>query len=108
VFAPRGRQRLALVGRLLALRREHLEPLLPLQRRGGASTSSGDSIVVDWHVGAGMRWTLRANFGREPVMFDAAAGEREVYRNAAVAQSGGAICVARDGVQVVVRREATA
>jgi maltooligosyltrehalose trehalohydrolase len=105
---PRGRQRLALVARLLALRHEHLEPLLPLQRRGGTSTSSGDSIVVDWHVGAGMRWTLRANFGREPVMFDAAAGEREVYRNAAVAPAGGAISVACDGVQVVVRREAAA
>jgi maltooligosyltrehalose trehalohydrolase len=105
---PRGRQRLALVARLLALRREHLEPLLPLQRHGGSSSAAGESIVVDWRVGAGMCWTLRANFGHEPVTFDAAAGEREVYRNAAVAPAGDVISVGRDGVQVVVRRETAA
>jgi maltooligosyltrehalose trehalohydrolase len=76
---PAGQRRQAWVARLLALRREHLLPLLPLQRHGGALVEQhGEAFAVEWPLGAAGVWCLRANLGREAVAFETGADERVV------------------------------
>jgi maltooligosyltrehalose trehalohydrolase len=65
---------LALVTRLLALRREHLVPHLAGQRAGGRFRVEGDLVRVEWALAAGARWRMLANFGDEAAAVPAEAG----------------------------------
>ncbi|HMO48886.1 MAG TPA: malto-oligosyltrehalose trehalohydrolase [Rubrivivax sp.] len=100
----RGRRRLALVQQLLALRREHLLPHLPALRRGGVARSSESGFRVDWPLGDGWHWTMRARFGAPAGHWPLAAGESVVYRAGAVAAAGAAGEQA-DQVLVTQRRD---
>ena len=79
--APSGRRRLALVSRLLALRREHLLPHLASQRHGGHLVDSGERwFAVEWPLGDALVWCLRANLGAEPLEWHRVGpGERTLY-----------------------------
>lgn len=97
------RERLALVGELLALRREHLAPHLPAQRHGGRYRIEGGALHVAWELEDGSAWRLLAHFGREAgetaqgpqgeVIFSA--GVHEVPRSPCVRIEPGAVRVAR-------------
>lgn len=76
----RGRRRLALVRQLLALRRQHLEPRLPLQRHGGRYRCDGRSFEVEWPLGPTQCWVMRASFGGSDGPWPLDSGEREIYR----------------------------
>jgi maltooligosyltrehalose trehalohydrolase len=80
-----GRRRLALVTQLLALRREQLEPHLPLQRHGGRMHCDAFGFHVEWPLGDELLWTMRACFGGVAMSWPIALGEREVYRNGGAA-----------------------
>ncbi|KQP36281.1 malto-oligosyltrehalose trehalohydrolase [Pseudorhodoferax sp. Leaf274] len=55
------RERLALVGRLLALRHQHLVPRLAGAAQGGRSLGAGRFVRVAWPLANGARWELQAN-----------------------------------------------
>jgi maltooligosyltrehalose trehalohydrolase len=99
-----GRRRLALVKRLLALRREHLEPLLPLQPCGGTLRSGEGWFAVEWAFGLDARWAIRANFGADALTLETTAGEHEVYRTAAALASRPRVQLASDQLLVSVWR----
>lgn len=115
-----GRRRLALVAQLLALRREHLLPLLPLQRHGGMLVGHGAGwLAVEWPLGPEWVWCLRANLGDEGVEIDMASDHAEVFRAPAAHDADGPLAegsapIARsrwllpDEVQVALRRRAGA
>lgn len=78
-----GRRRRALVARLLALRREHLEEHLPCARRGRVLRADDAGFEVEWPLADGLCWAMRARFGHGPApAWPFAAAEREVYRGA--------------------------
>ena len=103
----RGQKRLALVSRLLALRRELLEPLLPLQRRGGVLECGEGWFAVEWAFGQDVIWTLRANFGTAAVDLAAARDEHRIYRSdptlADSPANSGSITLEGGAVMVAVR-----
>ncbi len=55
----------ALVRDLLALRRQHLVPLLPALRHGGYFSVEGPVLRAGWGTAAGAAWHLLAHFGEE-------------------------------------------
>jgi len=84
-----GRRRLALVRRLLALRREYLQPHLSTQRHGGTWQCDELGFRVEWPLGQTLRWTMRARFGGAAQVWPLGPDETEVYRaGAAVAAQG--------------------
>lgn len=104
--APRGRRRLALVSRLLALRREHLLPHLAAQRHGGHLVDSGERwFAVEWPLGDAVVWCLRANLGTEPLEWHRAGpGERTIYAgDPATVASDRTLLLPPHSVQVAVR-----
>jgi maltooligosyltrehalose trehalohydrolase len=61
------RERLALVRRLLALRREHIAPRLEALKRSDAQAAWRDGVLVArWRLGDGSRLSLLANVGSLP------------------------------------------
>lgn len=69
------RERLALIGLLLALRHQWLVPRLAHQRRGGTHRVDGDVLRVDWALGDGSSWRMLANFSAVAVTVVASAGQ---------------------------------
>ena len=59
-------ERLALVARLLSLRKELLTPLLASAMGGGSYRVEDEVMRVQWPLGKGARWQLVANFGDSP------------------------------------------
>jgi maltooligosyltrehalose trehalohydrolase len=74
------RERLALIGELLALRKRHLVPRLAGQLHGGACRSDRGLLRVEWMLGDGTPWHMLANFGDAPAVSGAAPSGTEVYR----------------------------
>ncbi|MFT3717488.1 malto-oligosyltrehalose trehalohydrolase [Pseudorhodoferax sp.] len=70
---PPHRERLALVRRLLALRRAHLVPRLAGPMRGGQVLGGGELLHVRWTLADGSRWEIAANFGQAPAVLPPAA-----------------------------------
>jgi maltooligosyltrehalose trehalohydrolase len=64
---PPHAARLALVRDLLALRRQHLVPLLAGLRHGGYFSVEGSVLRAGWGTAAGAAWHLLAHFGAEAV-----------------------------------------
>jgi maltooligosyltrehalose trehalohydrolase len=60
---PAHAKRRELVRHLLELRRLHLQPLLGEGLRRGSFSCDGRLIQVDWVLGDGSQWAMRANFG---------------------------------------------
>lgn len=117
--AAAGRRRLALVAHLLSLRREHLLPLLPLQRHGGMLVGHGAGwFTVEWPLGPEWVWCLRANLGSSGVEIDMASDDHEVFRTPAAVDGDPSTADAApiassrwlqpDEVQVALRRRAAA
>lgn len=101
--SPAGRRRRALLTQLLALRRDHLVPLLPRQRHGGQLVASGeDWFVVEWPLGPGRVWCLRANLGRSRIGFERAPDEHEIYATQP-APPASRLLLGPDTVQVSLR-----
>ena len=74
------RERLALVGRLLQLRRQHLLPRLAAAPGGGRSLGTGGLVHVVWPLAGGARWELQANLQDAPVAAPAPApGSQRIY-----------------------------
>jgi maltooligosyltrehalose trehalohydrolase len=61
------RERLALVRKLLALRRHHLTPLLKGVAHGGHHAVDGSLLRVDWPLGDASSWHLLVNFGSDDI-----------------------------------------
>lgn len=84
-----GQRRLALVGRLLALRRAQLMPLLGAQRAGGRVLAAGARwFGVAWPLAEGVEWLLFANLGPAPLDHAMAAPADSVFALAG-AKAGG-------------------
>lgn len=73
---PHGRARLALVTRLLDLRRRMIVPRLRGATFGHASASDDGVIAAQWHMGDGSRLNLLANLTDVPAPYELAAGAR--------------------------------
>ena len=86
----RARRRLALVQQLLSLRRDRLEPHLGAQRHGGSAQCDAHTLQVDWWLGAGVCWTMRASFGVPLPDVPLQAGAQEIYRSGG--PDGDALC----------------
>lgn len=72
--APPGRQRLALVRDLLAIRRREIVPRLDRARFGQASIHDEAVLSADWRLGQGETLSLSANLSDRPIARRAAAG----------------------------------
>ncbi|MEF7612366.1 malto-oligosyltrehalose trehalohydrolase [Aquincola sp. MAHUQ-54] len=83
-----GQHRLAFVTRLLALRREHLLPLLPQMHRGGRWQAQGEGLSVAWAAADGTCWRLRAHFGDGAGEWPVGAHEHAVFELAATLGDG--------------------
>jgi maltooligosyltrehalose trehalohydrolase len=86
--SPAGRHRLGLVAELLAVRREHLQPLLPQLRQGGRWQADGRTIDVAWQADDGSVWHLHAHLGGDPADWPLGPGEKPVYRIGAHVEAG--------------------
>ncbi|MEO6409308.1 MAG: malto-oligosyltrehalose trehalohydrolase [Burkholderiaceae bacterium] len=75
-------QWLALYRRLLALRRQWLQPLLPLARSGRYALPLPDVLQVAWPLGAAGTWRLRVNLSSAPAGGLAALPGETVYASA--------------------------
>ncbi|MGA8898094.1 malto-oligosyltrehalose trehalohydrolase [Bradyrhizobium sp.] len=62
-----GRQRLALVRELLAIRRRHIMPYLAEACFGKARAADSGLLTANWRMGDGARLTLLANVSDEPI-----------------------------------------
>jgi maltooligosyltrehalose trehalohydrolase len=73
--APQRAQWLALVGALLALRRERVTPYIGGAKSLGAEACGEKAVIARWRLSDGARLTLAANFGTEaaPARLPAAA-----------------------------------
>ena len=60
-----GRERLALVRELLAIRRRHIMPRLAAARFGEAHAADNGLLTADWRMGDGARLSLLANAVRQ-------------------------------------------
>jgi len=69
-----ARQRVALVRRLLRLRRELLLPRLPGTRSLGAQVLAVRALAAAWRLGDGARWQIALNLGTEPLAAPAGRG----------------------------------
>ncbi|KQP17088.1 malto-oligosyltrehalose trehalohydrolase [Pseudorhodoferax sp. Leaf265] len=69
------RERLALVGRLLALRHAHLVPRLAGAPHGGRSLGTGGFVHVVWPLAGGARWELQANLQDQSLAVPVPAGQ---------------------------------
>jgi len=69
------RERLALVGRLLALRHAHLVPRLAGAPHGGRSLGTGGFVHVLWPLAGGARWELQANLQDQSLAVPVPAGQ---------------------------------
>ena len=72
---PPHAARLALVRELLALRRQHLVPLLAALRHGGYFSVEGSVLRAGWGTVAGSAWHLLAHFGVEALHASLPTGE---------------------------------
>jgi maltooligosyltrehalose trehalohydrolase len=99
-----ARRRLALVQQLLALRREHLQPHLSAQHRGGRRHNDDFGFCVEWPLGEGLCWTLRARFGAVQPLGPVGPNEREIFRLGSVSPVAEAAPAPHDQVQVTLRR----
>jgi maltooligosyltrehalose trehalohydrolase len=61
------RERLGLIGELLALRRSRLRPFLPNLTHGGRYRIEDSTLRVWWDLGDGASWRVLAHFGQEAV-----------------------------------------
>jgi maltooligosyltrehalose trehalohydrolase len=62
-----GRERLALVRELLALRRRHIMPRLATASFGKAPAADNGLLTADWRMEDGARLTLLANISNQPI-----------------------------------------
>jgi maltooligosyltrehalose trehalohydrolase len=62
-----GRERLALVRELLAIRRRHIMPRLAAARFGEAHAADNGLLAADWRMGDGARLSLLANASDKPI-----------------------------------------
>jgi maltooligosyltrehalose trehalohydrolase len=62
-----GRERLALVSRLLAIRRRYIMPRLADARFGKAHAADDGLLTTDWRMGDGTKLTLLANLSDKPI-----------------------------------------
>ncbi|MBS0445191.1 MAG: malto-oligosyltrehalose trehalohydrolase [Proteobacteria bacterium] len=99
---PAQAARLALVRRLLALRRTHLWPLLPLA--AGRSTSTRHVLAVDWSIDGRPVWHLRANFGSLPQPFARPPGATTVHAALAI-ENRSELTLEPDGVWIAAGME---
>ena len=83
-----GQRRLQLVTRLLALRREHLWPLVPQLRGAGRYGVQGDALHVHWQADDGSRWHLRAQLGDGPARLPVGPDEQALHLHAARLEEG--------------------
>lgn len=83
-----GQRRLQLVTRLLALRREHLWPLVPQLRGAGHHEVQGDALHVHWQADDGSRWHLRAQLGDGPARLPVEPDEQALHLQAARLEEG--------------------
>ena len=102
-----GRQRLALVQRLLELRRQHLQPHLPAQREGGRWLCDDFGFRVEWPLGKQLCWTMRARFGGAGEAWPLVPGETQVYRTHRVGSAEAAAAPA-DQLLVTLQQRAAA
>lgn len=79
---PPHRERLALVGELLALRRRHIVPRLAGARSSGHPEIANGVLHVAWTMGDGALLTLRAHFGSQPASFPPAPPAETIYQEA--------------------------
>jgi maltooligosyltrehalose trehalohydrolase len=63
-----GRERLAMVSRLLAIRRGHIMPHLADARFGKAHAADNGLLTADWRMGDGAGLTLQANVSDKPIV----------------------------------------
>jgi len=98
---PPHREWLALVTRLLALRREHLVPLLAGQRGGGRYRVEGDVLHVEWELASRARWRMLANFGGAPAAAPAE-GSVLVYAAGVQDEGGGRLRLEPGAVRVTL------
>jgi len=68
---------------LLALRREHLMPLLPLARSGVFNRPAPHCLQLQWPLGPGQHWHVRVNLSDAAVPGLAALPGTTVYASAA-------------------------
>lgn len=83
-----GQRRLQLVTTLLALRREHLWPLVPQLRGAGHHEVADDTLHVHWQADDGTRWHLRAQLGDGPATLPVGAHEHALHLQAATLEEG--------------------
>lgn len=113
--SPRGRERLAQVRALLALRHRELEPWLEGQRGPGRRRVLGDVLEVRWSFAAaagGITWTLRVRLepsAEAEAQVPADPGEQVVYalratRRAHRPTGETAVVLPRDAVEVSIVR----
>jgi malto-oligosyltrehalose trehalohydrolase len=62
-----GRERLALVRKLLAIRRRYIMPQLAGARFGEAHAANNGLLTADWRMGDGARLKLQANVSDQPI-----------------------------------------
>jgi maltooligosyltrehalose trehalohydrolase len=63
-----GRERLALVRELLAIRRHHIMPRLAGARFGGAQAADNGLLHANWYLGDGKRLSLTANLSDHAIL----------------------------------------
>ncbi|MDP9043720.1 MAG: malto-oligosyltrehalose trehalohydrolase, partial [Pseudomonadota bacterium] len=95
------RERLDLIGQLLAVRQRHLTPRLAGQVRGGTCKSEGKLIQVRWALGEGTDWHLIANLGDEVREVDGLPDGRVVYSRRVATSASGSPVLGAHAVRVV-------
>ena len=81
-------ERLALVRRLLALRRQHLVPHLAGPMQGGQSRGSDDLLRVVWTLADGSNWEIVANLGDGALVAPLGRDWEPVYASHPLANDG--------------------
>ncbi len=92
--------RLALIRRLLMLRRDQLVPRLAGGATRGAHTADDGFIAVDWQLNEGSSWSMSANFSARTVQRDLPENAEVVFASGTSAMSAGRLTFAPSAVWI--------
>ncbi|MDH5265570.1 MAG: DUF3459 domain-containing protein, partial [Betaproteobacteria bacterium] len=97
------RERLALVGDLIARRRRHLVPRLAGMKGGGRMQVLNGVLRVEWTLGDGSLLRLLAHFGREAATVPPPLAGETLWEEAISRDPGGDLVLGPGAVHVLLR-----
>jgi maltooligosyltrehalose trehalohydrolase len=97
---PPHRERLAFIGKLLALRQQYLSPKLGRMTHGGEFEVDGSVLRVRWRFDDGSLWQLMVYFGRNPICTPACLEGTVIYSSRVHVLSSGQFRIEPGGAEV--------